>query len=337
MARERRRPSRLRWTALACVGASAGLGLGLLAALALLPSSRCPDGRSRCVVKWVASAATSDSTVRAPLLPASVERDAGAAPVDALAEPKPACPAVETDARVWFASPEDDLAAAGEMLIGDTEMFGLDYDVADALRCGDRSADNPPGACALPSGGPLRVGGFTFCTARHTTGHEWDGMYSHDETVLIARPSPRGLQVVHAIPQWKEDVPDCFTELLHQRYAIRDLDGDGRTELCVESIHEVGDGLFDVMDAERWRPKRRERRLRAYRVHPTRGRLLRAEALDARCPRSKGYEPFAPHETVGDSVAWRANVQGGKLCPASCPRPLRDMCGNVHFSRRDRR
>jgi hypothetical protein len=177
----------------------------------------------------------------------------------------------------------------------------------------------------------VKVGGFTYCTGVYTSGHEWDGMYGHNEVVVLALPSEGGLRAVHAAPQWMQDVPDCFTTLLLQRYAIRDLDGDGVTELCVESVFEVGDGLFEVMEVGRWRPQRRERRLRAYRVHPTQGRLLRAEALDVRCPRRAEYTLFAASKGVGDSLAWRAEVQGGRLCPPHCARPLRDRCGNVHF------
>jgi len=220
------------------------------------------------------------------------------------------------------------------MLIGVRDHFGLDYDVAEALDCGLGRKVVASATCSLSAGAPLRVGGLTLCAGMYASGHEWDGMYGHKEVVLLARPVGSGLRVVHAIPQWVQEVPDCFTELLHQRQLVRDLDGDGATELCVESVYEVGEGLFTVMDAKRWRPQRRERSLRAYRVHPTRGVLLRAEALDLLCPR-RGYAPFVAHDSVGDSVAWRGRVQGGHLCPPRCARPLKDACGNVHFGEPD--
>jgi len=322
---------------LVCAGLGAVVGhcAAVWMAAQLIPPLRC---EGVCEPTDVPIVVQPLAAVAVPVEPprVAVGADAGSG------EATPAKPAVDRCAElagdgevaaISWEHQEQDLDAAAAMLIGASDLFGLDYDVANAIDC-DRE-DEPGvqgGCCSLPEGEPLRVGGLVYRTGIHVTGHEWDGMYSHNEVVVLAQAVDGELRPVHAIAQWKQHVPDCYTDILHQRQATSDLDGDGRTELCVESIYEVGEGLFAVMDAKRWRPQRRERSLRAYRVHPERGLLMRAEGLDARCPR-RGYEPFVAHEEVGDSVAWRSRVQGGRLCPPRCAPPLEDACSNVHFER----
>jgi hypothetical protein len=144
--------------------------------------------------------------------------------------------------------------------------------------------------------------------------HEHDGMYSYTENVVLVVTGPYGAPIVaHTLVQWRHHVPDCFAEVSMRRQRVLDLDGDGETEMCIESVAERGAGLFAVMDLgdahRRWFPAERSRGFSAWTINTGAGRLVRRSTLDAHCPRA-GYAPFVPTRRYADAVGWRAGVQG---------------------------
>jgi len=163
---------------------------------------------------------------------------------------------------------------------------------------------------------------------------EWDGMYSHHEDLVLLQPAGAGAtRVVCTVTQWRQSVTDCATELLMRRLALRDLDGDGVKELCLETVLEQGAGLFEVMALEthrgRWVPTRRHRRITAFRFDPRRGRLIWIPRLAAGCPRA-GYALPVKTKPLGDAVAMRRRIQGagrgGRPTPRR-PAQLGYSCG----------
>lgn len=195
-----------------------------------------------------------------------------------------------------------------------------------ALPCPESLAEIQPvdptqHRCALRPTTALRVGGVTFWAGVATFDHEWDGMYGHDEELVIGIPGPAGLRVAHTLVQWSEEVVDCFTEVRMRRRALADLDGDGSDELCIESVLERGAGLFVVMDlGERgrsWTPTERTRAITAWRASANRLELQRAADLDGRCPR-EGYALFVETRPLVDAVDARRRIQGDPPT-ASCP------------------
>lgn len=179
-----------------------------------------------------------------------------------------------------------------------------------------RSAAQPaaPGLlrCNYTEVATLAVGGGELWLGVAPERHEHDGMYAYTENVVIVigGGSPR---VAHTLVQWSHHVPDCFAEVQMRRQRVVDLDGDGVTELCIESLAERGGGLFQVMNLEeqhqRWYPAERSRGFSAWSLEPGAGRLARRSTLDERCPRT-GYRPFVPTRPHADPLGWRARVQG---------------------------
>jgi len=173
-------------------------------------------------------------------------------------------------------------------------------DAPDLLRC------EHTGVATLPvGGGELWLG----VAPEH---HEHDGMYAYTENIVIVigGAQPR---VAHTLVQWRHHVPDCFAEVQMRRQRVLDLDHDGETELCIESVAERGGGLFQVMSLgehhQRWYPAERSRGFSAWSLDLGAGRLVRRSTLDGSCPRT-GYRPFVPTQAYGDAIGWRVTVQG---------------------------
>jgi hypothetical protein len=208
-----------------------------------------------------------------------------------------------------------------------------------ALPCPESLADAQPDdttrhRCAFRPTAALRVGGVTFWVGAATFDHEWDGMYGHDEELVIAVPGPSGLRVAHTLVQWSEEVVDCFTEVRLRRRALADLDRDGADELCIESVLERGAGLFMVIDlggrGRSWTPIERTRDITAWRASASGVGLERVGNLDERCPR-EGYALFVDTRPSGDAVSSRRGVQG-ESPTASCPAWGQDACPDVDIS-----
>jgi hypothetical protein len=183
----------------------------------------------------------------------------------------------------------------------------------------------PPGRhrCAWAPTATLRLGrGASLWAGLSPYASEWDGMYSHHEDIVLLRPR-RGspAKVVCTLTQWRQSVTDCSTDLLIRRLALRDLDGDGVKELCLETVTETGAGLFEVMDLGKrpWIPTRRHRGITAWRLDLRRSRLVWVQRLAARCPRS-GYAPLVQTRPLEDAVAARRSVQGSDRGRRPTPR-----------------
>jgi hypothetical protein len=162
--------------------------------------------------------------------------------------------------------------------------------------------------CVFPWSSTLDVGGVELVAAVVRHGHEFDGMYGIDEEVVIV--DPRGDPViVNTLAQWTEDVVDCRSTLVQRRFVARDLDADGEKELCVESVEELGSGLFVVMDVQRWFPTRRTRGIDAFSYDAGAMRFVRRPTLDGACPQS-GYAPFVTTPRFDDPLYWRRSIQG---------------------------
>lgn len=174
-----------------------------------------------------------------------------------------------------------------------------------ALPCPQSLATQQPAApdrhrCAFPAARAIAVGGRTLWAAMARFGHEFDGMYGSEEGVVLLDATAPTIPIA-TLSQWVLEVVDGESTLRQRRQRTADLDGDGRAELCIESIDEAGVGLFDVMDLRdhhrMWVPTARKREVVAFAYDGT--RLHRVPTLDARCPRS-GYAPFVTPPSSND-------------------------------------
>jgi hypothetical protein len=175
--------------------------------------------------------------------------------------------------------------------------------------------------CAWTPTAALRLGrGVVLWAGVSPYASEWDGMYSHHEDLVLLRPGVTP-KLVCTLTQWRQSVTDCSTDLLVRRLALRDLDGDGVAELCLETITETGAGLFEVMDLgrRRWVPTRRYRGITAWRLDRRRSRLVWKPELAAGCPRT-GYALPVRTRPLEDAVAARRQVQGGDRGRRPTPR-----------------
>jgi hypothetical protein len=166
--------------------------------------------------------------------------------------------------------------------------------------------------CAFPAASAIAVGGRTLWAAMTRVGHEFDGMYGTEEGVVLLDATAPTIPIA-TLSQWVLDVVDGQSTLRLRRHRTADLDGDGRTELCIESIDEIGVGLFDVMDLrdqdKLWVPITRTREVVAFAYDGT--RLQRVPTLNGRCPRS-GYSSFVSPlgpDDPGDPFGERRQVQ----------------------------
>ena len=186
----------------------------------------------------------------------------------------------------------------------------------DALTCPESAVEVQPAShmrCRYGSTAALKVGAGLLWVGVTMADHEFDGMYGHNESlVLIVAPTPtRPARLAHTLYQWNHSVVDNRTSVLVRRQRVIDLDRDGVTELCIESVEETGVGLFEVMDLgdrhQRWRPLEKKRALSAWRFDVRAGALRAEPSLAARCPRG-GYRPFAKTPVVDDPIGWRRDV-----------------------------
>ncbi len=183
--------------------------------------------------------------------------------------------------------------------------------------------------CTYKRTGTVEIGDVKVWAGATRTSHEWDGMYGYESEVALVLPTISGPRVLGTLTQWDQTVVDCYTSVHLRRQVSRDLDRDGRPELCVESVVEEGEGLFHVMDlgddGRKWRPITRTRTRHAWHLSKDLLRLERIPALDRRCPK-KGYSFFTVFEAWDDPVGYRAGIQGkgGRLAP--CPKGPSDTC-----------
>jgi hypothetical protein len=186
--------------------------------------------------------------------------------------------------------------------------------------------------CAYPATGSLVIADTTLWAAETAYHHEFDGMYGSEEGVVLLDPAVP-TRPIATLSQWLLDVVDCRTTLRQRRQRTLDLDGDGRAELCVESIDEAGVGLFPVLElgdhGQVWQPNVRTRDLVAFTYDLATHRLRRLPTLDGRCPLT-GYAPFVavPAPEARDPIAYRRVVQGTPPV-APCPPDLADSCFDV--------
>lgn len=202
-----------------------------------------------------------------------------------------------------------------------------------ALECPDsRAVDQPPHPslrrCVYEPTSAMDLASVTTWVGATSDESEFDGMYTIRQDVIIAVPHTRGVKVIHTLTQWNQTVHDCGTGLIQRRRLARDLGGPDGAELCVESIHEEGEGLATVSSlygtGKTWVPQARRRSIEAFRLDPARMALVREPELDVRCPR-QGYQPFAAVPPGRDAVAGRRLVQGESATPR-CPKALMDSC-----------
>ncbi|MBW2453725.1 MAG: hypothetical protein JRI68_04410 [Deltaproteobacteria bacterium] len=170
--------------------------------------------------------------------------------------------------------------------------------------------------CPLQPTASLRIGPATVWVAVSRYSHEWDGMYGFEDEVVLALPGTPQARPIHTLTQWNQDVVDCASQLTMRRQRVVDLDADGCSELCIETV-------------EPWRPVSRRRHITAWRFEPSRSQLVQVPALDGECPRV-GYSFFVWRKDYGDALTDRARVQGDDDGLAPCP----DLPPEVCFDRR---
>jgi hypothetical protein len=242
----------------------------------------------------------------------------------------PAPPA--TLAVAWTAT---DQAAAIDQRADPFALFPDDQSEADLASCRESriregSSDPERARCAYRPTGVLGVGGSGWWLGVYTEHSEWDGMTSRTEDVILVVPGD-GTAVRHTVRQYHESIVDCGTTILQRRQAVRDLDGDGRVELCLEEVRETGPGLFELFDladrGEPWVPFFRRRTFTAWTADDASGRLLRAATLDDACP-DQGYAFLvAPtSREVGGPLAGRRELQGEQPS-APCTAELAEAAG----------
>lgn len=185
--------------------------------------------------------------------------------------------------------------------------------------CRDNRLQSTSGVrCQYKVTGEVRIGTEVFWTGVTVKHHEFEGMYSLIEEVVLARPTKNGrLGRVHIITQFDEEVVDESSSIKMRRYWTGDIDGttEGAHELCIESISETGPGLFEVMELNtkhwRWFPKSRSRGVTAWAVQQD--RIVRRAFLDEQCPKH-GYRLFiVSPASYKDPLYWRRQAQGKDL------------------------
>lgn len=230
----------------------------------------------------------------------------------AATSPPPPTPPIPFELE-WDGPPD-----AGNPQLGDHRFAVFREDEwTRVLPCPQWLASEQPAApdrhrCAFPAASAIVVGGRTLWAAMARFGHEFDGMYGTEEGVVLVDATVPTLPIA-TLSQWVLEVVDAETTLRQRRQRTADLDGDGRAELCIESIDEAGVGLFDLMDLREqhqiWAPTTRAREIVAFAYDGA--RLHRVPTLDGRCPRS-GYAPFVrplDSEDPDDPFAERRLVQ----------------------------
>ena len=225
---------------------------------------------------------------------------------------------------------------ARSQLIGIASLHGVAFDLRDALTCDpDRdSFESIRHECKVASGDGLLLSGVALWPVvtwwHRVSGHA--DTFEETEVVMLLAQVGATLQPVHGVIQWQQNTSECSTTVLRQHYRTADITGDGKLELCVETVREVGTVAdHGTMSQRPWHPKRRRRTLRAYRHTPSAAAVLsRAPALDSQCP-SGGYKTFAPPTKRLPATRGRGLTPGGPLCSKPCPGAWEDRCGNPYF------
>jgi hypothetical protein len=266
-----------------------------------------------------ASVATSSSAAPPPPGPSSAPESTAAVP----AAPTAAPPAtLELD---W--PPPDAIGApdpkwkAFQLLPDDDSTEGLE---CPRSRAAAAPADRRQHRCTLTPTTTLRIGAVRYWLGLTVSHSEWDGMYGVREDVVVLDPGTAPPRVVHTVRQWHKSVGDCRTTLELRRMALADLDADGLDELCVETVEEVGFGLFEVMkqteQGRDWVPFVRHRTFAAFALLPAAGTLVRRADLDRGCT-DRYYRPFVPvPPEAGDRLDRRRLLQGKQpILPCTLP------------------
>jgi len=193
------------------------------------------------------------------------------------------------------------------------------------------SKDGKGHVCRYRMTGEVDLGAHTLLAAATQTSHEWDGMYGNaDEVVLLW--SGKKPEVMHTINQWGESVVDCRSTSHMRRYAVVELADGGPRELCVETVREVGEGLFPLMDlgdaGVPWLPIGSKREFAAFSLDVKAKKLKRTPTLDAKCPRT-GYRFFVETEVWDDGVSGVRKLQGDRLDFAQCPLEPSNSCFGI--------
>lgn len=213
----------------------------------------------------------------------------------------------------WPDSPKENRALA----LSEEDAFNIAHDCPESRVADARVPDGH--RCRYPSTATLEIGGQTYWAAATQEASEHDGMYGVNQAIVLFAAQNKRLHAVTTFTQWAESVVDCRSTITMRRTHIVDLDRDGRTELCMETVEEEGVGLFYVLELQdkkqRWSPLARQRRIDAYRAEPL--HLTRAPELSARCP-AQGYAILIDLAPNDDPLAWRRSLQG-KPALGRCP------------------
>jgi hypothetical protein len=170
----------------------------------------------------------------------------------------------------------------------------------------------------------LRVGDRSFVVGVEVRSWDHEDMFGYSEEVTLGLSGGPPWTVAGRVTQYVE-VVSPVTRVQHRRALTRDLDADGKTELCVEEVLEAGVSPSTKPARSPWHPLARVRRVTAWRATSAAPGLTRARSLDASCP-SLGYRPFiATNVGYGvfelDPVFRRRPAPG--LALAACPRAPR--------------
>jgi hypothetical protein len=271
------------------------------------------------------------------LAPLALACPAPGTTVGEMSRPRPDDAAPSPPETLSFEWTTADQARATDQRSHPFALFPDDRSEDDLARCREARIWEAPFdpqqvRCAYRPTASLRVGASTWWLGAYAEHSEWDGMTSLTEDVILAVPGdPTGVR--HTVRQYEESIVDCRTTIVQRRQTVRDLDGDGRDELCIEEVRESGPGLFAFLAladrGEPWIPFVRRRRLTAWTADDDAGRLLRAEALDASCP-AEGYGPFVPPASIysGGPLVGRRELQGERpVAPCSAEAAEAEGCG----------
>jgi hypothetical protein len=182
--------------------------------------------------------------------------------------------------------------------------------------------------CAFARGESFVVGGLPLTVGVLRVPTEHDGMYAEQEHAVLTLPGEH-LRVVALLDSVSKSVVDCQTQLGLRRYALADLDRDGKDELCIEKVYEAGQGLFHVLDLGRaglpWLPITTTREISAWRLDAAGERLVEVPELAKRCP-PRNYKLLATPGLFDDAVTPRVGSQGERTTLEQCPFGVADTC-----------
>jgi hypothetical protein len=182
------------------------------------------------------------------LAPLALACPAPGTTVGEMSRPRPDDAAPSPPETLSFEWTTADQARATDQRSHPFALFPDDRSEDDLARCREARIWEAPFdpqqvRCAYRPTASLRVGASTWWLGAYAEHSEWDGMTSLTEDVILAVPGdPTGVR--HTVRQYEESIVDCRTTIVQRRQTVRDLDGDGRDELCIEEVRESGPGLF---------------------------------------------------------------------------------------------